>query len=195
MKYNLSEVNDLIRNRRTIYPEQFRDRQVQRDMVETILTNGLWAPTHGKTQPWRFKVFMGDGKIQLREKMLRLYKELIPSDQFKEAKYRRIGDRIDRTSVLVLLGMERTRETRIPEIEEVEAVSCAAQNILLSATAYGLGAFWSSPGFLYRSEANEEFGFKSDDKILGLIYLGYPSGEWPKSHRKPLEFVTEWIDE
>lgn len=195
MKYNLSEINDLIRNRRTIYPEQYSDRVVQKDMMEVILNNGLWAPTHGKTQPWRYKVYMGDGRVGLKEKMLRLYESLTPEDQFSEAKRKRIGERIERTSALVLLAMERTPETRIPEIEEIAAVSCAAQNILLSAAAYGLGSFWSSPAFLYQPKANEEFGFKTDDKILGLIYFGYPNIEWPKSHRKPLEFVAEWIDE
>jgi nitroreductase len=194
MKYNLSEINDLIQNRRTIYPEQYSERKVQRDMIETILNNARWAPTHGKTQPWRFVVYMGKGREILSERMLDLYRRLTPEESFSEGKYKRIGERIARTSALVLLVMERTPETRIPEIEEVEAVSCAAQNILLSATAYGLGAFWSSPAFLYHPEAIEAFGYKPEDKILGLIYFGYPAIEWPKSHRKPLEFVTEWVD-
>ncbi|MFT5595872.1 MAG: nitroreductase [Flammeovirgaceae bacterium] len=194
MRYNLSEVNELIRNRRTIYPEQYTERVVQRDMLETILTNGLWAPTHGKTQPWRFKVYTGEGRAGLSEKMLSLYKTLTPSGDFKEIKYERIGTRIEKTSALMLLSMKRTPETKIPEIEEIQAVSCAAQNILLTAAAYGLGAYWSSPKFLYTDEANVSFGLGKEDKILGLFYFGYPSGDLPKSHRKPLEFVTEWID-
>lgn len=194
MRYNLSEITDLIRNRRTIYPEQYTERVVQRDMLETILTNGLWAPTHGKTQPWRFKVYTGEGRGILSEKMLELYKSQTPSEDFKEIKYERIKSRISKTSALVLLSMKRTPETRIPELEEIEAVSCAAQNILLTAAAYGLGAYWSSPKYLYTDEAKNSFGFDKEDKILGLLYFGYPSGDMPKSHRKPLEFVTEWID-
>jgi len=27
---------------------------------------------------------------------------------------------------------------------------------------------------------------------LGLVYLGYPSIEWPKQHRKPIEYLTNW---
>jgi nitroreductase len=194
MRYNLSEITELIRNRRTIYPEQFTERVVQRDMLETILTNGLWAPTHGKTQPWRFKVYTGDGRVGLSQMMLNLYKTLTPAGDFKEIKYKRIESRIEKTSALVLLAMKRTPDSRIPELEEIEAVSCAAQNIMLTAAAYGLGAFWSSPKFLYTEAANASFGLDREDKILGLFYFGYPSGEWPKSHRKPLEFVTEWID-
>jgi hypothetical protein len=25
-----------------------------------------------------------------------------------------------------------------------------------------------------------------------MIYLGYPEIEWPKSHRKPIEYLTTW---
>ena len=44
----------------------------------------------------------------------------------------------------------RDETEKIHEIEEVEAVACAIQNILLTATAYGLGVFWSSPKFIYK---------------------------------------------
>ena len=30
-------------------------------------------------------------------------------------------------------------------------------------------------------------------KCLGLLYVGYPSQEWPLGQRKPIEYVTEWI--
>jgi hypothetical protein len=39
---------------------------------------------------------------------------------------------------------------------------------------------------------NEFLGFSEKDKCLGLFYLGYPAFEWPESHRKPLEYNTEW---
>jgi nitroreductase len=34
----------------------------------------------------------------------------------------------------------------------------------------------------------------SGDRCLGLIYVGYPEVEWPEQHRKPLEYVTTWIE-
>ena len=54
MRFNLSEVTELIRERRTIVPEQFSDRKVHKEQLELILNNAQWAPTHGNTQPWRF---------------------------------------------------------------------------------------------------------------------------------------------
>lgn len=194
MKYDLSEITEIIRNRRTIYPEQFTERVVQPDMVHHILSNALWAPTHGKTQPWRFVVYSGEGRKKLATLMEHLYRKHTPEAQFSEIKLNRIMARIDKSSVLVAVVMARTPDTQIPEIEEVEAVACAVQNALLTATAYGLGSYWSSPKFLYAEGSPEAFGFKPEDKMLGLLYLGYPAGEWPKSHRKPLEYVTTWVN-
>jgi len=194
MKFDLSEVSAVIRARRTIYPEQYTDRVVQREMVERMINNAIWAPTHGKTQPWRFKVYSGAGRESLKAIVQNLYETHTPAEKQSPAALGRMLDRIDKTSVLIALVMSRSEEGKIPEIEEVEAVACAAQNLLLTATAYGLGAFWSTPGFLSKPDATAAFGYKADDKVLGLIYLGYPSVEWPESHRKPLEYVTEWVE-
>lgn len=193
MKYDLSEINSIIRDRRTIYPEAFTTRVVQKEMLENILTNGLWAPTHGKTQPWRFKVFMGDGRKELINHIERLYLLANPDANLSDGKLDRMKSRIENTSALVALVMARTPETKIPEWEEMAAVACAGQNILLTAAAYGLGAFWSSPSFIERKEAAEIFGYTAVDRIMGILYFGYPEGEWPKSHRKPLEYVTTWV--
>jgi len=193
MKYDLSEVTEIIRNRRTIYPEQYSTRVVQRDMVEHMLNNALWAPTHGRTQPWRFTVFMGEGRSTLIHHIEQLHLKINSENHLEDGKLDRIKSRIDLTSVIIAVVMARTPETKIPEVEEVIATACAAQNMMLTATAYGLGAYWSSPGFLFHPDAPVEFGYAAEDRVLGLIHLGYPSGEWPKSHRKPLEYVTKWV--
>lgn len=195
MKYDLSEITEIIRNRRTIYPEQFTDRVVQRDMVQHMLTNATWAPTHGKTQPWRFSVYSGDGRAALLATIEQLYLSANGEAAAADPKLKRIKERIQRTSVVIAMAMTPSTDPPIPEIEEIEAVACAAQNIMLTATAYGLGAFWSSPKFLYLPHAAQAFGYSPGDKLLGLMYLGYPAGEWPRSHRKPLEYVTRWIDQ
>ena len=69
MKYNLSEIIEVIKNRRTIYPENFTGRIVQKDVIEKLLSCAIWAPTHGKTQPWRFKVFQDSGRLLLSDQL------------------------------------------------------------------------------------------------------------------------------
>ena len=194
MKYNLSEITDVIRQRRSLTPEQFSTRKVHREQVELMLNNALWAPTHGLTQPWRFKVFMGDARQKLSDLLPALYQKFTPEESFKQAKFDKMKQRPMLASVVVAICMERDKSEKIAEIEEIEAVACAVQNVQLTATAYGIGAFWATPKVIYSKEMNEFLGLGEKDKCLGLLYLGYPAGEWPKAHRKPLEYVTEWIE-
>ena len=104
MKYNLSEITEVIRNRRTIYPEQYSDRKIHREIVEDILNNAIWAPTHGNTQPWRFMVYMEDSKIELSDFLSGLYKEKFTGEDFNEAKYNKLKNRPLKSSVAIALS-------------------------------------------------------------------------------------------
>lgn len=193
MRFNLSEVTELIRQRRTIYPEQFSSRKVHKEQVELILNNALWAPTHGNTQPWRFKVFMEEGRQKLSDFLGETYLKLTPKENQNDQKLAKLLTRPMKSSVVIAIWMERDPEEKILELEEVEAVACAVQNMHLTCTAYGLGGFWATPKLIYTKEMNDFLDIPSKDKCLGLFYIGYPEIEWPKAHRKPLEYVSEWI--
>ena len=192
MRFNLSEINELIRERRTIYPEQFSDRKVHREQIEVILNNAQWAPTHGNTQPWRFKVFTEEARETLGDFLAKTYLELTPKENQKDMKVAKLLNRPKMASVVIAVCMSRQPEEKILEIEEIEAVACAIQNMHLTCTAYGLGGFWSTPKLIYTPAMNEFLDLGEKDKCLGLFYIGYPSIEWPKAHRKPLEYTTEW---
>ncbi|MFT5860031.1 MAG: nitroreductase [Flavobacteriaceae bacterium] len=192
MRFNLSEINELIRERRTIYPEQFSDRKVHREQIEVILNNAQWAPTHGNTQPWRFKVFMDESREELSDFLGKSYVEQIPAELHNDVKLARLIQRPLRSSVVIAVCMKRQEEEIIPEIEEIEAVACAIQNMHLTCTAYGLGGFWSTPKLIYSKQMLDFLALGEKDKCLGLFYIGYPSIEWPTAHRKPIEYTTEW---
>jgi nitroreductase len=194
MKYNLSEINELMRMRRTIYPEQFSPRKVHKEQIELLLNNAQWAPTHGNTQPWRFKVFTELGLDKLSEFLGNTYLQQTPKEQQNDLKLAKLISRPLKSSVVIAICMERQKEEKIPEIEEIEAVACAIQNLHLSCTAYGLGGFWSTPKLIYTQQMNEFLALGEKDKCLGLFYIGYPSIDWPSAHRKPLEYNTEWIN-
>lgn len=193
MRFNLSEITEVIRERRTIYPEQYSERQVHKEQIDLILNNALWAPTHGNTQPWRFKVFMEEGREKLSSFLAETYLKLTPEDAQNDQKLAKLLTRPKMASAVIAVCMGRQPEEKILEIEEVEAVACAVQNMHLTCTAYGLGGFWASPKLIYTPDMNEFLGLGEKDKCLGLFYIGYPSIDWPKAHRKPLEYVTEWI--
>lgn len=195
MKYNLSEITELIRNRRTIFPEQYSSRKVHKEQIELIINNALWAPNHGNTQPWRFHVFTDNGLRKLSDFLGRTYLEKTPKEQQNDMKLAKLVSRPTKSSVVIAVSMAKQPESKIMELEEIEAVACAVQNMYLTCTAYGLGGFWSTPKIIYLPEMTKFLGLEEQDKCLGLFYIGYPEIEWPKAHRKPLEYVTKWISE
>ena len=198
MKYNLSEITDVIKDRRTIFPEFYSDRKVHREQVETILNNAIWAPNHGSTQPWQFKVFLGEGKVKLSDFLSELYSDKFHGEDFKQMKFDKLKNRpISSGCAVIAVSLNRDPESKILELEEIEAVACAIQNMYLTCTAWGLGGFWSTPKLIYTEEMNSFLGIKPEDKCLGLFYIGYPKPdyEWPKGHRKPIEYFTKWQEE
>lgn len=195
MRFNLSEITDLIKNRRTIYPEQFSDRKVHKEQLELILNNAQWAPTHGNTQPWRFKVFTEESRQVLSDFLAETYLKLTPPEAQNDLKLAKMMQRPMQASAVIAVCMERQPTEKILEIEEIEAVACAIQNMHLTCTAYGLGGFWATPKLIYSQEMNQFLKIGEKDKCLGLFYIGYPMIEWPTAHRKPLEYTTEWIND
>lgn len=192
MKYNLSEITEVIKNRRTIYPEQYTERKIHKEIVEDVLNNAIWAPTHGKTQPWRFQVFMNDSRAELSSFLSNLYSEQFKGDLFNEVKFNKLKNRPLQSPVVIAVTMTPDPNNRISELEEVEAVACAIQNMYLTCTAYGIGGFWSTPKLMYTQEMNDFLDLKDGEKCLGLFYMGYPAIDWPKGQRKPIEYLTQW---
>lgn len=197
MKYNLSEISDLIKNRRTIYPEQYSDRKIHKEQIEVLLNNAIWAPSHGLTQPWAFKVFMEEGREKLGTFLSETYKKLTPIESFGELKFNRLKNRPLMSGAVIVISLNRDPKSPIKEMEEIEAIACGIQNMHLTCTAWGLGAFWATPSVIYTPEMNDFLGLKPEDKCLGLFFIGYPKAdfEWPKGRRKPIEYFTEWVNE
>ena len=194
MKYNLSEITEIIKNRRTIYPQFYSSRKVHKEIIEHLLQNATWAPTHGMTQPWRFKVFTEESRKTLSDTLSMLYKQHTPTEKFREDKFVKMQARPFQASAVIVAYMKRGDNPKIPEIEEISSVACAIQNLCLTATAYGIGSFWSTPKIIYTKEMNDFLKISDEDKCMGIIYLGYPNDEWPKGQRKPIEYLTEWYN-
>ena len=188
-------LDEIIRNRRTIKPPMMGDAPVSEEDLQAILENANWAPTHGLTQPWRFRVIRGDARGELADAFANLYETAIPIDEQKEGKADKLRDMARLAPVVILVCMERQKIEKIRELEEIEAVACAVQNMHLTAASRGLGAFWSTPPFIYKPEMNTYLGLGEKDRCLGIFYVGHPSADtnWPKGRRQPIADRVEYV--
>src|SRR5215212_4558714 len=195
MEYNAEEFDRLVRNRRSVFPKQFEEgKPVPDEIVHRILENAIWAPTHGMTEPWYFIVFTGKGLEKLAQFQSELYKSSA-DEKFKEDKYQNLRQNPLKASHVIALCMKRDPNKKIPEVEEIAAVSAAVQNIYLSVTAYGLGGYWTTGGITYNEKAKPFFGLGEEDKLLGFFYVGHVAVPSPPGKRKPLEEKMVWIGE
>ena len=195
MKYNLTELNDIIRRRRSIKPELFSGEDIPDGALEQLLENARWAPTHGLTQPWMFKVFRKGGLKKLAEWQAAAYRQKAGEKKFNPKKYEKLRARPVLASAVVAICVKRQETEKIPEVEEVAAVACACQNIFLSASAMGLAVYWGSGGLTYEPEMKEFLGLGPKDQCLGFFYLGMPGREVPDSDREPVASFTQFIND
>ncbi len=192
--FNTQEITKLIRYRRSLYPAQYSDEVIKKEIIDEILENAIWAPTHKMTEPWHFTVFSGAGLKRLADFMASVYKQVTTANgTFNEGDHEKLATKPLLASHIIAIGMKRDPKERLPEIEEIEAVACAIQNMQLTASAHGIGCYWGSSGITYFEEAKEFFGLGEKDRLLGFLYMGIPKSKWPGSKRKPLSEKVVWV--
>ena len=193
-KYDTVQFNSIIKNRRTILPPMYvKDKTVRDEIIWQILENANDAPNHKHTEPWRFTVFTGEGLGQFAKMQARIYTEFA-GEKFKEIKLKKLLDFPLMSSHVIAIKMKRSEESKIREIEEIEATACAVQNMFLTATAYGLGAYWTTGGITYLEEAKPHFGLEKEDKLLGFLYLGYLERPIGSGYRRgDIREKVEWV--
>ena len=190
---NITEFNLLIRNRRSIYPNMYTGDRVDDEVINQMLENANWAPSHKLTNPWRFCVFTGDGLKKLADFQSELYNNIsTKAGNFLESKFEMLKTKPLLASHIISIGMRRDPKERLPEIEEIEAVACAVQNMYLTASAYGIGCYWGSGGITYVESAKFFFGLDAKDKLLGFLYIGIPKNI-PEGRREPIADKVKWI--
>ena len=183
-------ISELIKNRRAVFPVQYNDRPIPRETLEKILEAANWAPTHKRTEPWRFKVLSGERKDRLGDFLSEKYRET--ESRPKNIKINKLRDNPRRAAAVILICMQRDPQERIPEWEEIAATAMAVQNMWLMCTELGIGCYWSSPALIqYMSEFVD---LAEGETCLGIFYMGYYDGDIPQVDRNPIEEKLVWLD-
>ncbi|WP_034256757.1 nitroreductase family protein [Adhaeribacter aquaticus] len=187
-------IKHIIQTRRTTKPHLMNGKQIPDEQVMDLLSLANWAPTHGLTQPWRFKVYAGEKVKAFCFQHVELFRQNIPAEKFTQEKYDKIRHMGDFASHLVIAVMERGTLPNIPVLEEIAAASCAIQNLLLGATAQGIASYWGSGGMAYHSAMKVLLQLKEEDLVLGILYLGYSDYKMNSRRPLPIEAKVEWVN-
>ncbi|WP_103865839.1 nitroreductase [Aquimarina sp. I32.4] len=187
------DIDQIIRNRRSIFPKQYNEKPVSKTIIKKILENANWAPTHRLTQPWRFKVVQGDAKNRLGIFLSNTYTDITSDKDFSPFKYEKILNNCTSSSVIIAICMQRDPKERIPEWEEVAATAMAVQNMWLTCSANEVGCYWSSPKLI--EYVGDFFDFEEGEQCLGFFYLGnYDKSGSEVSKRDAIDSKVEWME-
>ena len=184
-------IENLIRNRRSVFPPQYNGTPIRRETLERILQAANWAPTHKRTEPWRFYVMQGKKKEALGRFLQEKYRESDP--QPKEFKARKLLNNPLQSGAVIAICMQRDPQERLPEWEEVAATAMAVQNMWLVCTALGIGCYWSSPGLIRHMDAF--LPMSEGERCLGFLYMGYYDGDAPEGTRTPWQEKVTWLED
>lgn len=191
---NVDDLNALIQNRRSVFQAEYTGEPVDNAVIQRMLENANWAPTHKMTEPWRFVVFTGEGLKALARLQSDFYKLYTTADgTFREDRYRNLLEKPMLSSHIVAVIMKRDPAESVPAIEEAGAVFCAIQNMYLTAAAYGVGCYFSTGGITYFDGGAERFGFSENDVLLGFLHVGMPKASSREGRRHPVSEKTRWV--
>jgi nitroreductase len=186
------EVRALLRGRSAIFPPLYTSEPISREIIEDLLENANWAPTHKKTEPWRFKVIRGAARQRLADFLQATYQAVTPAEAFSEKKFEKLGQNPVKSDTVIAICMQRDPAASLPEWEELAAVAMAVQNLWLTATAYGLGGYWSSPQLM--DHAQEFLDLQEGERCYGLFYLGHHRAPELLRERGPLADKVVWLE-
>lgn len=191
-------ISEAIQTRRSI--KIFKDTEpITKEQTEQLLQAAIMAPNHHHTEPWKFFVLQGDGRLPLTRVLAEWAKSRVddPASEEGQKRIKKLSSKplIAPTAIVVALSPEENNNKAI-YIEDVSAVSAAVQNLLLEAHGMGLGAIWKSGPAYYAEPVKAYFNLREDEEILGVIFVGEPDmKKIPEPRRQPLEEKTVWITE
>lgn len=183
------QIFEHIKCRRSVYPHQFSDKNIAQDDLKKLLETANWAPTHRKTEPWRFKVLSGDNKQKAGLFFKDLY--LKTTEKPKQFKAKKIAEKFEKSSHVIAVCMQRDFKERVPEWEEIAATAMAVQNMWLSSKTLNIGMYWSTPA--YKDNLGDFLPLNEGEKCLGFLYLGRFDEDLPVLERQStIEDKTVW---
>jgi nitroreductase len=166
------EVLEAIKGRRSI--RAFTSQPVEQNQIETLIDAARHAPSAGNIQPWEF-VIVKKPFIKRQLAVAALNQAFI-----KEAPV-----------AIVVCANEVMSESgygsRGKTLYCIQDTAAAAQNILLTAYAMGLGACWV--GAFREEEVKQAIGLPDGVRPIAIIPIGHVLANPPKRPRRPLNEI------
>lgn len=183
---------EVIELRRSIFPTQLDgSKTIPTIDVEAVLASANFAPSHYRTEPWRFVVFTENSLDAFFEAQIEMYKSTTPKADFSETKVKKMLMKASNLSHLIVVIVHYNQEDKLPKQEEEWAVACAVQNMHLTCTALNIGAYWGTGKLAYSNEMHQYLELEENEAVMGLFQMGVPKEGLNLLDKKPMTTIEE----
>lgn len=173
----------------------FAPRPVPKPVLERLLAAAVRAPNHKLTEPWGFAVLTGASAAQLAE-----IKRAHRSTRFPDPAAPEAAKAIEKTHrealgtpAFVVLTCAVSDDLLRHE-EDYAATMMAAQNLMIAATAAGLGTYLRTGGIMQDPALQQLVRLAPGRRIVAVISLGYPEGPQEPKKRTDPALKTLWLE-
>jgi nitroreductase len=162
------EVLEAIRTRRSI--RKFKDQDVSDELIEKILTAGIWAPSGMDNQPWRFAVIR-DKKMKSEIAKLTIHTDIV-------------------ATAPVIIPIFLDHHVTFDVIKDAQTMGACMQNMWLTLHSLGLGATWVGQILKNKEEVRKICGAPEKFELMAVFAIGYPAEEGGPGKRAGLDKVV-----
>jgi nitroreductase len=166
----------LIHARRTVLPKRLVGPGPDADELHSILAAAGAAPDHGQLLPWRFVAVLTEQRATLGDLFAQALLERDPDAATEQQAQAR--EKAFRAPTLLLLIVDAAcGDPDIDFAERMISAGCAVQNMLLMATAMGLGSSLTSGKALKSAALRSHLQLGADEHAVCFVSLGHVASQ------------------
>lgn len=159
------------------------NRPVERENLDSILEAARLAPSSNNTQPWHFVVVTHK---EVRERLSRAAPAGTATNKWM-ANAPAIIVCCGKPNLLLHSAVGQMFDKDFFKVD----VAIAIEHMVLRARELGLGTCWV--GWFDERAVRRIVGLPPAYRVLMLLPIGYPKGEWPKAKkRNPIGDIVSW---
>lgn len=167
------------------------------DQLQVLFEAAAVAPDHGALRPWRFVVLDGTDKDRFGEVLVEALEKRSSQTgvQPTQGQLDKERSKLQRAPTVVAVAVVNRNSGTIPFGEQLASAAAAAQNMLVAATAMGLGSMWRTGPATYDPFVASSLGLPPEASLIGWLYFGHV----PAANRiKPRDggtddLVSRWV--
>lgn len=140
------------------------------EVLENILRAGQRAPDHGTLHPWRFIIIENEG----RDRFSALLEKLSRDARLDEKAIEKAQRAPYRAPMIITVVAHCEDHPKVPHWEQMISAGCAVMAMQMAAAAQGFNGIWRSGAWTEAEPVRKAFKCRTQDAIVGFLYLGTP---------------------